>query len=249
MQLGEIENAFVGRDGNAGAPAFKRCFVAAFERLLDQRDRMLASSIGERVEIGGYETLVRVHPDPRVWPSRPDNPHPLAVDIEIAVELQLDRLGEGQAINLRRKDGGIVRGQGEGRHQRLRTRDARELPHRDPAQLGLQLPQGAVERVAGAARGKHDLQIFASHSPFDCTAGLLDRFEHALLIIAEIVDARGLTAAGLLALGNLHDDRWHRFEHIAGDSKRFREADCGLFDLESTRCGGCCHAHGIATET
>ena len=97
-KLPEVENAFVGRDRNARAPAFKRCFVAAFQRLLDQRDRLLASRFGKRVEIGGHETLVRVHADPRVWPSRPDDPHPLAVDIEIAVELQLDRLGERQAI-------------------------------------------------------------------------------------------------------------------------------------------------------
>src|SRR3546814_5470621 len=69
-----------------------------------------------------------------------------------------------------------------------------------PGALRLQFPEGAVERVARAARRQQRLQVVAGRPRLDRAAYALRLGEHMVDIVAEIIDPVALAAPDMLAV-------------------------------------------------
>ena len=171
-----------------------------FERLLDQRHRKFARRFGKLVEILGHEALVGVDSEPGVGPGFADDRDPFAIGFEIAVELELDRLGKCQSLDL----AASTAGSSAGRVKVVTSGFGRGTPASRqtgvPRARDFQLPQGAIERVARAAWRQADRCSSSRVSPSSISArDLLDRLEHVLLVVAEIIDAGRFAAADCVA--------------------------------------------------
>src|SRR3546814_20408090 len=69
-----------------------------------------------------------------------------------------------------------------------------------PGALRLQFPEGAVERVARAARRQQRLQVVAGRPRLDRAAYALRLGEHMVDIVAEIIDPVALAAPDMPAV-------------------------------------------------
>ena len=94
------------------------------------------------------------------------------------------------------------------------------------AARGLQLPERAVDRVAAAAAAASDCWSPPRSIPFSISlAGGLDLGDHAVLIVAEIISARPLSASAMRAVGEGDDDDLRLLEDVAGDAEGGGQAE------------------------
>src|SRR5215216_5273584 len=88
----------------------------------------------------------------------------------------------------------LIRADGKGSEQRARRFNSGELPNRRPCSTRLNFPKGAIERVARTARWKERSQLLACETALDRVAVRLDRGEHAIGGIVQVVNAGRFTA-------------------------------------------------------
>jgi hypothetical protein len=94
------------------------------------------------------------------------------------------------------------------------------------------LPQGAVDGVAGPAQRKQGPQCLARNPALDRLAGSFQLFDHRGNAVAQIIDARSLAPAFMLAVAKRRHDHVHRIEHIARDPERLGEHERLSRDVE-----------------
>jgi hypothetical protein len=96
-----------------------------------------------------------------------------------------------------------------------------ELPDRSAGALGLEIPQGAVERVARTAGRQQRLQGLPRNARLDALADRLDLPGHGGRRVLPVVDALRLAAPDpSLLVDQLDDQRVEGIERVAGDVER-----------------------------
>ena len=105
-------------------------------------------------------------------------------------------------------------------HPKYEGLDPRQAIGRHAQPAGLQLPHGAVDRIACAAGRKHLPQLLPAPARFDRCAVRFQLFDDLRRIVAEIVDAGSLALPAMLAVGELDDDHVRGLEHITRDPER-----------------------------
>ena len=100
-----------------------------------------------------------------------------------------------------------------------RGRSRRRLPHPPPAPLRLEVPQGAIDGVAGRPRAHRARERLASQPALEVSAQPLDGFDHALdgLAVAGVGDA--FAPARRVAVPELHEDGMGRAARPARDAE------------------------------
>ena len=88
-----------------------------------------------------------------------------------------------------------------------------------PLRLRFEIPQRTVDRVTRAARGHQASQGFAIDARFDVGARCFDLRHHRRRVLAAVVDAGRLTAAGVAVARNRRDDDVDLDEGVAGDAE------------------------------
>ena len=91
-------------------------------------------------------------------------------------------------------------------------------------QLGFEIPQSAVQRVARAARGKRPLQRVSIDTRFDVRPHRLDLFDQARrIVVLEVEHARRLPATHMRATLQRDQDHIGRRDPVTGDVERLLE--------------------------
>src|SRR5206468_5183114 len=157
--------------------------------------------------------------------------------MQVASELEFDRARTRIASSNFSHRCRLIRADSKGSEQRPRRFNSGQLPYRRPRSTRLKFPKGAVERVARTARGKQKSQLLARETVLDRVAVRLDRGEHAIGGIVQVVNAGRFTSPfyATVSQGNESDRRI--VKRVAGDTKgRFKrqvliahlKADTGL---------------------
>jgi hypothetical protein len=94
-----------------------------------------------------------------------------------------------------------------------------------PEPLCLEVPQGAVERVACAPRRQEPPQGLAVGALLEVTPHVLDCRRHAFGVVVQVINASGFALAGRAALADARDHHCHVGERVPRDRERGRERD------------------------
>ena len=164
-----------------------RARAAAAARAARRRHRRQA--FDQRIEIRAREALVGVDAEPHVRPRRANRADPLAIELELAGQLGLDRLRAGI-----------------GRARRQPSCSGSSAPSVKvvtsglgwptpaswqavvPASLGLELPHRAIDGVAGAAARHQIEQVAAAAAMLDPVAMPLELGDDMGGVVVEVID-------------------------------------------------------------
>ena len=92
------------------------------------------------------------------------------------------------------------------------------------AQLGFEIPQSTVQRVARAARWQKALQRVSIDTRFDVRSNRLDLLDHARrIVVLEVEHPRGLAATQVRATLQGDQDHFGGRHAVTGDVERLLE--------------------------
>src|SRR5438132_6795045 len=174
--------------------AIELCFFAALARLLEQRNTRLFQFRQEAVQRVAFITLVGIDTEPHVRAHGAYFVDPLDIRIQDASELEFNRARTRIALSNFSHRCWLIRADSKGSEQRARRFNSSELPYRRPRSTRFKFPKSAIERVARTARGKQRSQLLARGTVLDRAAVRLDRGEHAISGIVQVVNAGRFTA-------------------------------------------------------
>ena len=195
-------------------------FLAARQRLFEQRHVLFDEAGNERIELARRESLIAVDAQPDLGPRGADRRHARQVECQVARQLDLDRARLRVAL----RGGGHrwrrIGAQCEGGAQRPWRRLAGQLPDRHAGARRFQLPQRAVDGIARAARWQDRAQCVARRAGGDRGTGALELRQHVRHVVAQVVHAAAFAAPAVAAIAQRHDDDVERVEQVARDAKR-----------------------------
>ena len=96
----------------------------------------------------------------------------------------------------------------------------RQLPNGASGLLGLEVPQGHVDGIAGAARREQRMQGGSVDAAADFRGNVLDLCEEPVGGLIAVVDAQRLAAPDVAAGGQLHHHGIEGVPGFPGDAKR-----------------------------
>ncbi len=224
----------IGAERHSTFETLQRLVLARGQRLFDQLDAEPCEIGDQPDEIVQAKRLVGVDDQPGARGRGANGGHPVQVVRSADLQLQerpaggvAGRLGHG----LRRTEA-----EGVGGLHRVQPLAPGEPPCAHARALGFQVPERAIERVAGRPGRKRTLQAFTVEPGFHRALNRLDLGRHRCrrLSIAGVGN-RLATAAGALG-GDLHDNHLGLGLRPAGDD----EGRCGrpAFDANLERGGG-----------
>src|SRR5205823_8630203 len=186
---------------------------------LEQRNTRLLQLRQEAVQRIAFITLVGIDTEPHLRGCGAYFVHPLDIRIQVASKLEFNRAHTRIAPSNFSHRCRLIRADSKGSEQRPRRFNSGQLPYRRPRSTRLKFPKRAVERVARTARGKQRSQLLAREAALDRVAVRLDRGEHAIGGIVQIVNAGRFTAPlyATVSQGNASDRRI--VKGVAGDTK------------------------------
>src|SRR5207248_5180968 len=173
----------------------------------------------QAVQRVAFIALVGIDTEPHVQARGAYFVDPLDIRSQVASKLELDRARTRIASSNFSHRCWLIRADSKGSEQRARRFNSGELPHRRLRSTRLKFPKRAVERVARTARGKQRSQLLARETGLDRVAVRLDRGEHAIGGIVQVVNAGRFTAPlyATVSQGNESDRRI--VKGVAGDTK------------------------------
>ena len=215
---------FVGRHRHHSFDVGKSRVGPCGERLLDQVDAKAGEFRNMALQRRRRPRLVRVHDEARARGPRPYRRN--ALRHLFAVQLDLEERTVRMAGGGRAHRVGLIEAQGVCGDQGDGESGARcgRFPRPPPAALRFQVPQGAVDGVAGRTRA-HRFRELPAFEPFlEVSAQSFDRLHHAVhaLAVAAVRDALP-SADGAAAVAKLHEDRVGHAARPARDAKDLRE--------------------------
>jgi hypothetical protein len=185
----EALNAFVGRDRNRRAQAVEPGVPVQGKGLLEQIDSAVRQR-GQEPGVGlAGQALVGVHAEPHVGTGRAHLADPLEIGV-FAGKFQLQGPRLTEAVGALGHGLGIIGADGVSGDARARLFQPGKGPGRAARALGVEVPEGAIQSVAGAARRQQAPQGRAIKSCLDPRPQRLDPRHHAgRVIVRMIIDA------------------------------------------------------------
>ena len=232
VQVTECECALIRRDRYRRPDTIEVRFATAPQGLFEQRHVVRGQRIDQRRECFDRIPLIRIDAQPYVRPCYTNRLHARDIEGKVARQFQLERTRLRELPRTCRHDPRILSAQSERRKQRLRRRQAGQLPHRDAVPLRIEFPQRAVERIACPARRQEFLQLRAIDALFHHRAYALDGGHHARRRVIEVIHAGRLPSPSMLAIAESDYDHIQQLEDMAGDAKRRRQRQLLHLDLQ-----------------
>ena len=194
----------VGAHRNRADDVLQDCIVAGGEGLLDQFHACRLRRGEQTLEVGCAPCLVGVGDQPCIRHRSAHGGKPRFV--AIAAKLELEQ-GIMRCVPRPRRHL-VRRGErdGERRLDRMERRNAGKLGRAASRDLGLEVPQRAVERIARRARRQQRLKPCAVEAARDGGRASLDRCDHALDALAVARVGHAFASAGR---GAVADRRHH----------------------------------------
>ncbi len=206
-ERGAVMHQLVGADRDGVGDMPKSVVVARREGLLDELDPGRRRCRHQPFKIGSAPGLVGIGDEPRHRHGIPNGGK--AGLVPVTAELELEQRIAGRRLGLRRHHVWRRQGNGEGRGHGVERLEPGKCGRAPSRELGVEVPQRAIEGIAGGAGRKQRLQRGPVEAIRYCRAAVRDGPRHAVDALAVARVRHALAAAHLAALadGRHHDDR------------------------------------------
>src|SRR5882757_119231 len=222
--------------GNRSTVVSELCLRVHRQRLLDEHHAKGMQLGSELVQQPDGPRLIGIHQNRGLRAGCAHCSHCLEVLLRVHFYLQ----HRHAAHRARRAPHGLagIDAEGKAGHERPRGVVARARPDRDARCLGLQIPQGTIDRIARPARRQQTLQLRAREPGFQSRRERRQLLPHGIDRLTCIVDAGGFATTEVPSFIPQRDDQHiESLFHPARDSKRRpirppfcldRESHCAL---------------------
>ena len=130
--------------------------------MFHQFDPAMAADLKQNAEIVDMPAFVGIHDEARIWRGGPNGAEPLGIARSTQFDLEKRQVCRPGCC-LRHGVGGAET-DGEGRLDVPRKGNARQVRYRGAGNPGLQIPERAIDCIAGSARGHGRLQLMPGHA-------------------------------------------------------------------------------------